>query len=338
MKKTLVALAVLAATGTAFAQSSVTISGKFGYQYSDTKSQAGVKANGFNTSDGDVNFAVTEDLGAGMSAQVFMGIRLRGREINADSGSSTAVGDQADGIGARDSRITLAGPFGSITAGAVASGSGILARGSAGAAGFQGLDHDSTLIDAELNGVDLFQYTTPSFSGANVYLQIVDSIGNPGGGGLESVATTSSATVLGLNYAAGPVSANIDFTNYDRNANTANPTFTAKERVRLSGSYNLGVANLGLGYQTNDNTTTDVKQWILGVSAPMGAFSLGLNYAERDTKTLATGVSAKNKGYEVGVNYALSKRTAVAASYRSVDVAGAAEQQTSSRIRLMHSF
>ena len=173
MKKTLVALAVLAATGTAFAQSSVTISGKFGYQYSDTKTQAGVKANGFNTSDGDVNFSLTEDLGAGMSAQVFMGIRLRGREINADSGAASAAvtvpagggtvpagSDQADGIGARDSRITLAGPFGSITAGAVASGSGIVARGSAGAAGFQGLDHDSTLLDGELNGLDLFQYTT----------------------------------------------------------------------------------------------------------------------------------------------------------------------------------
>ncbi|WP_395669118.1 porin [Rhodoferax sp.] len=330
MKKTLVALAVLAATGTAFAQSTVTISGKFGYQYSDTKSQAGAKANGFNTSDGDVNFAMTEDLGAGMSAQVFMGIRLRGRDINSDGAS--------DGIGARDSRITLAGPFGSITAGAVASGSGIVARGSAGAAGFQGLDHDSTLVDAELNGVDLFQYTSPSFSGANVYLQIVDSIGDPGAGGLESASLFSSATVVGVNYAAGPISANVDFTTYDRNANVANPTFTAKERVRLSGSYNLGVANLGFGYQTNDNTTTDVKQWIAGVSVPMGAFSLGLNYAERDTKTLATGASAKNKGYEMGVNYALSKRTAVAASYRSVDVAGAAEQQTSTRVRLMHSF
>jgi hypothetical protein len=312
----------------------VTLSGKFGYQYATTTSNAGVKANGFNTSDGDVNFAVVEDLGGGLKAEAFMGIRLRGREVNADAGSSTAVGDQADGIGARDSRITLSGGFGSVTVGAVAAGSGIIARGTAGQAGYNGLDHDGTLLDAEVNGVDLFQYTTPTFSGFNAYIQVVDSVGDPGAGGLQAAAATVSGTVVGLNYAAGPLSANIDTTSYDRNASTS----TADSRLRMSAQYNLGMAVVGFGYQTNDNTATDVKQSIFGVSVPMGALSIGGAVVNRDTKTLATGASVKNKGYEIVANYNLSKRTSIAASYRTVNEGDKTIDQKATRVRLMHAF
>lgn len=329
----------MAAVGAASAQSSVTINGKFGYAYGSTTSNAGVKANGFFTSDGDVNFVAVEDLGGGLKAEAFMGIRLRGREANADAGSSTAVGDQADGIGARNATVSLSGGFGSVMAGAVASGSGILARGTAGQAGYNGLDHDSTLMDAELNGIDLFQYTTPTFSGANAYIQIVDSIANPGAGGLEKASALPSATVVGLNYSAGPLSANIDTTSYDRNAApTTAVSGTADSRVRMSAQYNLGVATVGFGYQTNDNTTTDVKQSLVGVSVPFGAFSVGAAIAQRDTKTLATGASVKNKGYEIVANYNLSKRTSIAASYRTVDEGDKTIDQKATRVRLMHAF
>ena len=341
MKKSLIALAALAAFGTASAQSTVSITGKFGYQYATTQSNAGVKANGFNTSDGDVNFVAVEDLGGGLKAEAFMGIRLRGREANADSGSSTAVGDQADGIGARDSRITLSGGFGSVTAGAVASGSGILARGTAGQAGYNGLDStDFLLIDPEVNGVDLFQYTTPTISGFNAYIQLVDSISNPGAGGLETGAALVSATVVGLNYANGPLSANIDTTSYDRNAAATTATSgTADSRVRMSAQYGLGFATVGFGYQTNDNTTTDAKQSIFGVSVPVGgALSIGAAIAQRETKTLATGASVKNKGYEIVANYNLSKRTSIAASIRSVNEGDKDFDAKATRIRLMHSF
>ncbi len=344
MKKSLIALAALAAMSAASAQSTVTISGKFGYQYAATQSNAGVKANGFNTSDGDVNFSVVEDLGGGLKAEAFMGIRLRGREVAADAGSATVVADQADGIGARDSRITLSGGFGSVTAGAVAAGSSLLARGTAGQAGYNGLDSDTfLLIDPEVNGLDLFQYTSPSFSGANAYVQIVDSVGNPGAGGLEKVAKTASGTVIGLNYANGPLSANIDTTSYSRNDAASATAWTpvastADSRVRMSAQYDLGIAKVGFGYQTNDNTTTDVNQSIFGVSIPFGALSIGGAMAQRETKTLATGVSVKNKGYEIVANYDLSKRTSIAASIRSVNEGDKTFDAKATRIRLMHAF
>ena len=326
MKKSLIALAVIAVSGTAFAQSTVTINGKLGTQYSATTTNAGVKANGFNVSDGDVNFVVSEDLGGGLKADAFMGIRLRGREINSDGAS--------DGIGARNATVSLSGGFGSVMVGAIAAGSGIAARGTAGQAGYNGLDHDGTLLDAEVNGVDIFSYTTPTFNGINAYIQIVDSIGDPGAGGLEAVNTLPSATVVGLNYSAGPLSANIDTTSFDRNASTS----TADSRLRLSAQYNLGMAIVGFGYQTNDNTTTDVTQTVFGVSVPMGALSIGAAMSTRDTKTLSTGASVENKGYEIVANYNLSKRTSIAASYRTVNEGATTIDQKATRIRLMHSF
>ena len=337
MKKSLIALATLAAATGAMAQSSVTISGKLGAQFTSTQSNTGVKGTGFNVTDGDVNFAAVEDLGGGLKADVFMGIRLRGREINADAGSSTAFGDQADGIGARNATIRLSGDFGSVLAGAISAPSGILAIGGAGAAGFKGVDDEGELLDAEVNSIDIFQYTTPTFlGGANAYLQIVDSIGDAAAGGLQRGAATPSATVLGLNFANGPIKANIDTTTYKRNAST---TATADSRLRLSASYDFGMAAVGFGYQTNDNTTTDVTQMLLGLNVPVtSALSAGINYVTRDTKTLATGAKVSNKGYETGINYSLSKRTTVAASYRFINEGAAARDATYTRVRLMHAF
>ena len=56
------------------------------------------------------------------------------------------------------------------------------------------------------------------------------------------------------------------------------------KRTRVSGSYDLGVAKLGAGYQTRKGTGASSafgtnKQTVLGVSAPYGAFTFGLNYA-----------------------------------------------------------
>ena len=275
-----------------------------------------------------MNFVVVEDLGGGLKADVFMGIRLRGRESLTD-------GAGADGIGARNASVRVSGGFGSVLVGAVASASGILANGGAGAAGFKGVDDGGELLDAEVNSIDLFQYTTPTISGFNGYIQIVDNIGDAATGGREAAATTPTAQVIGVNYANGPLSANFDTTSFDRKASAA----TNDSRIRASASYNFGVATVGIGYQTNDNTLTDVKQMVLGLNVPVSsALTAGINYATRDTKTLSTGASAKNKGYEAGVNYSLSKRTTVAVSYRVIDEAASDINQKHTRVRLMHSF
>jgi len=305
MKKSLIALAALAAFGTASAQSSVTISGKFGGSYNANTSNTGAKSSGVVISDGDLNFAVVEDLGGGLKADVSIALRTRGREANTDGA--------VDGVGGRNAHVRLTGDFGSVMFGAVASPSGILALGGAGAVGFKGLDDGGELLDAETNGIDLLQYTTPTMMGVSGYVQFVDSIGDPASYGREALATTAAATVFGANYANGPIQANIDTTSFKINASTT----TGESRVRASASYDLGVARVGFGYQTNNNTLTDVKQVVAGLNVPVNAqLSAAFNYATRDTKTLSTAATVTNKGWEAGANYSLIRRYETATAVR----------------------
>jgi predicted porin len=172
-------------------------------------------------------------------------------------------------------------------------------------------------------------------SGLNAFVQVIDSIGDAAQAGGQKTAPTPSANLFGLSYSNGPIKALIDTTKFQRNASTS----TADQRLRVSASYNLGVATVGLGYQTNDNTTTDVKQTLVGLNVPLNAsLSAGINYVERNTKTLATNVTVKNKGYEAGVNYSLSKRTSIAASYRLINEGAFDIDQKLTRVRLMHAF
>jgi len=318
MKKTLIALATLTAvSGAAFAQSSVSLTGKLGYAYTANKDAAGAKTNGFGTTDGDWNIAAVEDLGGGLKAGANMALKLRGR------------GTQSSVVDGRDSSVFLSGNFGTITAGAIEAGNGIIGRASAGAPTI-GQDSGVTL-DAAGN-VDIVSYTTPALAaGLTATVMAIDSIGAPAADGLQSTATTQDATVFALNYANGPVSAVIDTTSFGQNAAASTAT---DSRVRMSVSYDLGVAKLGAGYQTK-KTYAGVKdtQTMVGVSMPAGAWTLGATYAVRNNDVNTSDA----KGWELGANYAFSKRTALQIATRDLSINSAASA-TATRVRLMHSF
>ncbi len=323
MKKTLIALAALASTA-AFAQSTVNLTGKFGAAYTNGKgtvsagaiTSSTAKSSGFSVTDGDFVLSAVEDLGGGMKASASMAVRVRGR------GASGVV----DG---RDASVNLMGGFGTVTIGAVEAGNGIIGLASAGAPTI-GQDNGVTL-DAAGN-VDLFQYTSPALiPGLTARLQIVDSIGAPGAGGLQNTAATQDATVVGVAYGAGPLALNADFTAFGKNAATAG----TDDRTRLSASYDLGVAKLGAGFQSKkDLAGVKDKQMMLGVSVPMGAITLGATYATRNSDNNALDA----KGFELGANYALSKRTNVQAAYLSQKMDQGGAKATNFRVRLMHSF
>ena len=97
MKKTLVALAVLAASGASFAQA--TITGQYGFGY---RSGAEVET-GFSTSDSNVNFSASEDLGGGLKVAANV-------KINSTNRDSVSGGDEA---------ISLSGGFGTLSMGSV---------------------------------------------------------------------------------------------------------------------------------------------------------------------------------------------------------------------------
>ena len=111
MKKSLIALAALAATGAAFAQSSVTLFGVVDLAYENVKTNAG-RVSGLSPSSNSssrIGFRGVEDLGGGLSA-VF---RLE-QGINLDDGT-LGQGGRAFG---REPSVGLASTaWGTVTAG-----------------------------------------------------------------------------------------------------------------------------------------------------------------------------------------------------------------------------
>ncbi len=318
----------MAASGAAFAQSSVTISGKLRYAYETAeKTASGVvsKASGLRVTDGDVNFAAVEDLGGGLKATAAIAVLTRGRDT---------------GISSRDASLSLAGNFGSVMIGSVEAGNGIIGLGGAGAPVY-GMDGS---VIAGAGNVDIIKYTSPAFNGFTLSANATDATAAGANTlGMSGTAATADTTGFGVNYANGPLSAAADVTNYGLNASGG----TSDSRTRISASYDLGVAKLGLGHQVAKTTTgSKTKDMIMGVSVPVGAFVLGANYATQQTDS-----GVKVKGTDLGAQYNLSKRTFIAAHYQKVTnrtaalgsetytaVTAAGNSNNKFRVQLSHAF
>jgi hypothetical protein len=315
-------LAVLTVSGAAFAQSAVTLTGKLRFAYGETKSTAGVKGNGGGMTDGDWNIAAVEDLGGGLKAGANMALRLRGRDAATDSLSG---GSTTDGNGARprDSSVYLTGGFGTITAGSIEAGNGLLPLLTAGGPNYIGLDTGVTL--AAPSNVDILQYTSPSMSGFSLLVNTTDAIGT------GKAENGGSAETFGVKYNNGPLSADVNMTSYGSAYGPA-----ADSRTRISANYNLGMARVGAGFQSSKATTGVKKEdTAFSVSAPFGAFNVGVIYATSQTD----GVAGTAKAYDFAVQYNLSKRTYLALQGQSIKAAKAgAIAATNTRVQLAHSF
>jgi len=317
MKKTLVAMAVLAASGASFAQA--TLTGSYAFGYATTSSAAGAKSSGLGTDTAAMQLSASEDLGGGLkaSARVSLG------------------GMQRDGAGTgEDAYIQLDGSFGTIKMGTVEAGNGILGNGGAGAPGWM-LDNGSVLTGGA--NIDTIGWTSADMGG----LKLKASYSDKGTGattglgqGTNGAAVSQPSMNVGVTYAAGALSAAADYTSWTRQGDAAVTSNTNDHRVRISGSYNLGVAKIGAGYSNRKNTAgaTD-RETVMGVSAPMGAATVGATY---DTRQTFAGV--KTKGFTLGAQYDLSKRTNIGAGYYSWSTNGVAGDNTGFRVLVGHSF
>ena len=337
MKKTLIALAVLAASGASFAQVSVT--GKLGYSFQKNANVAGGAANqGMQMADGDVNFTATEDLGGGMSITAKQALRLRGRDTVVD---------------ARDASLALTTGFGLFRLSSVETCS----KNEDVLSGAVSL---STTMDSKFSALDICSNIDAATYAAPIgpvvaYVSYVEFV--PGAGN----ASTLNAWVLGGKYTAGPLMAGLEYTAYKGDRATAIGNMgDSASRTNLYGTYDLGVAKLGLGIQTrNKNAAT---QYAASVAVPMGALTVGLDYAYREAQGAysdmgAAGLAANFAGFGnangddartyvgLGANYAMSKTTTLNVSYGKHTGAGAnsitkavAQYDNEYRIRLMKAF
>lgn len=349
MKKTLIALAAVAATSAAFAQSSVTLYGILDANYgtrTTTLTESGVGyantlfknkvtglsdggPNGISTSRWGVRG--TEDLGSGMKANFVLETAL---SVN-------------DGVGTgsfqRRSLVGLSGGFGSIDLGreytpafSVASasdvtgtdgyattnvGQGVTAEQLAAVLGGTATDSPAKdffgSVGFQIRRSNSINYTSPNFSGVVVKAQISRNSTK------SATATTAKDNGLGMSatYSAGPLMLAAAFDQQKGLKVPGTPAiFTGEGKTStavLAGTYDFGMAKLFANFHqtklTNAATTYYAKgrEYNFGVQVPMGAITLLAGVGQnRLTVGDPTGsVAAKGTDYMLGANYALSKRT-----------------------------
>jgi hypothetical protein len=318
MKKTLIALAALAVSGAAFAQSSAVISGGI---------NVGVMATGAAGAAGDaavatlggganaINIITSEDLGGGLKGGFTAQMRFNAAtgDMNSASGGGTALFHAAN--------AHISGGFGTVRVGKVAEAGNCAfdpwaCTGGAALAGGVGV----TALVASGTQAQSISYASPAFSGFSVGYQTTVS------------TRTDERTVLNIGYTAGPLALSFVRAENSGASGATAMTSTKAEQQSIAVGYTLGFGRITLVNTTTDNaagvTTSDVTS--LGLSVPMGATTILAGY-NKDSKAAAT---ADTK-LSLGMNYALSKRTTLGADLFKQDAVGGS---TGFVARVRHNF
>lgn len=288
MKKTLVALAVLATAGSAFAAghaapaSSVTLYGRLdGAVVNVDKANAAGQS---LTALGDSTVATSiwgmrgsENLGGGMRG-VF---NIEG-DVSVTSGNTSAAG-----VFRRAANVGVAGGFGEVTLGIR------LNPLIAAWAGAQVMTSNSVFVTTSAAGnfADFFTknavtYTAPKLGPATV--QIQRGFGNVAGGDSKGVVTALSVTA--------PLPGGIE----------------------LRGAFQQREAGGTAGASAND-AGGDKETTLLGVKGNFGPASVALNYVKNEAKSAAGAFTHKFDLIQLAGSYSLSKQMMVGASFSQFD-------------------
>ena len=353
MKKSLIALAVLAASGAAMAQSSVTLFGivdaNVGYVNhagADNGSRYGIGNSGNATS--RLGLRGTEDLGGGLKA----GFWLEGALLN-DTGNSSGFDFK------RESTVRLSGGFGEVRLGreltptfrAINKYDVFGAAGIGRYMGFQAWDGaggDANRVRAS----NMITYASPNFSGFNASVAYAfDEKVSP--------AYKQGRYAGGMvGYDNGPLSVTASYAQL--------LTSTESLTASLGASYDFGVAKLtAMGTQTKYKyvgSSPKFNSYLIGLSAPVGGVGeVKAQYAFYDQKGYNTvNSSAKAHQFSLGYVHNLSKRTALygtvaylknkgtsslgldaAGSYSGANSIGgvnAGQNQTGAQVGIRHAF
>jgi hypothetical protein len=352
MKKTLIAMAVLAASGASFAQVSITGAVAWGYQATTNGLANPAQAGGWGVDTSALTFTATEDMGKGMKAGASLGLD----------------GVNRQSVGGADTSIFVSGDFGKVTLSS-AQGSDYLSGGVAGVAGI-GLDGK---LFSGLSAADTISYALPAFGPFTVSfvseeVNVNNTAGNglgigSGGAGVTGAASTGTKAVTGaaddktadqnadkyqrrngvaIAYAAGALKANAAYQMFDRTQVELNSGENNVSRVRASASYDLGVATLGAGFDQRALAKGSRLDTLFGVTVPVGALSFGAQYGQRVTADWGT--DSKNgtrTSTGLKASYSLSPRTSLAYTWVKYDgdvLTSGQQANTFQNLLLAHSF
>jgi len=331
MKKTLVALAAVAATGGAFAQATMT--GAFGYSWFQTTTSAGATASGVGTDSNQLNFAISEDMENGMKVTAAVGINL-----GAESGSGSTARDMSLSIStASMGKFTFANAKGgNYLANGIAAVGSDYEQDNSGGAGAAGALGTRSVNDSISWSMPLSTELTIGIT----YQEPATDAGS-GDGGSGTTANTSDyqrSNTYSLTYKSGPLTANFGYRTFDMaNAATAN----SSSLNRGSAAYDMGVAKIGAGWSqttaTYGNTSTDT---LVGFAIPLGQLTLSGQLANNTKAGNAkSSADVSYSGKVLTAVYSLSKRTDVLATYKTWDAAyGASSTPTSLATAIYHYF
>jgi len=309
MKKHLIAIAALVATGATYAQ--VTLYGAMdtGYtQITTTVITAGAavdtRNHGINSSNLAPSFwgiKGSEDLGGGLRANFNLEA-----DLNTDNGAAPAV------TWGRTSTVGLSGSFGSINLGRSATPLYVLVD-SNDVFGTSGASTVSLYPDG-VTATDAIFYSSPALGGFGINLMYGNS---ETGTNLAPVAAKN--TGLSVTYAAGALNVGFGWGLIEgtSGAGVSNRT----DGTSLGGSYDFGPAKLFAAYtrarvqaNTAVQTYTDDAETNVGLSVPVGALTFMAGYGRNTRSQTTAGVElAGNTGtgsdLVLGLTYTLSKRT-----------------------------
>jgi predicted porin len=326
MKKTLVALAALAATAS-FAQSSVTLFGVADAWVGNAKGRFnGVARSGVAGDPSELRLDSgglsgsrwglrgSEDLGGGLKANFVIEAGL-----NIDNGTS-AQGTPGALVYGRQSYLGLSGGFGDLRLGRQYSAYDEL-RGATSALGHTSFD--ATVLAGSWAEVgsdyagrvdNMIRYATPNLGGFSAALGY-------GLGENKSVSGGKAGNVTSLHglYANGPITVGIGY-QLEKSNVTPPATSAAKlTHTMIGGGYDFGAFKLNASVNRSkigNNAAfagvaagTKDSEYAIGGTLPLGSFSLGLQYSNAKSKNANGTTAEKGSTFAAQGIYALSKRT-----------------------------
>jgi len=328
MKKNLIALAVLAASGVASAQSSVTLYGlvdayvgssriKTSVPGTATTSarQTVVDSGGFNTS--RFGLKGSEDLGGGLKANFVLESGFDASTGAANNYTNPFTGATSNAIFGRQSWVGLSSGFGEVRLGKMwtpydeVKGLGAAAFDANIFAPATGIWLSNNYQDRPGNSI---YYATPSFGGFSAAAMY--SFGE----NKNVIPNTDAGKIVSANvqYANGPLAVALSHQNEESNGSVAAAKYT-----QLNGSWNFGVAKLLAAYGQVKNTSIlnfaslvtptpsiavdKSREYQIGVDVPLGAVTVSTGFSRAKINT-SIGES-KSTGFGLAAKYDVSKRT-----------------------------
>ena len=316
MKKSLIALAVMAASPVAFAATAnVDVYGlvSVAYEFGDTHegtvdskaSRIGVKG--------------SEDLGGGLTA-IYKAEFLIADLSTPSSGQTLATssaGTTGNTVSNRDTFVGVKGGFGTVILGNHSSPQKL----SMGANQFEDTLADKSQILGEEGGYKdkVVAYISPDFNGFHAAVAAVTTTSTT-----DAIAGTSYALV----YANGPLTAALGGTSYD--------AATSADSTAVTVGYTIADIALRFTNEKSKNSTTALANWTSNyadATYKMGPMDLTLAYGKKDI----VGSTADKTATTLGVKYNLSKRTNVQLIANNLETVGSSDA-TNYALQVNHAF